>query len=79
MNSINFKQIQAKLSMVEFHVKSIQSDIDGRHFEDWNAEASQIWKDIFREISSMEDSHRTEALELIREQWMEYLKHFASI
>ena len=65
--------------MVEFQVKSIQSDIDGRHFEDWNAEASQIWKDIFREISSMEDSHRTEALELIREQWMEYLKHFASI
>jgi hypothetical protein len=65
--------------MVEFHVKSIQSDIDGRHFEDWNAEASQIWKDIFREISSMEDSDRTEALELIREQWMEYLKHFASI
>ena len=56
--------------MVEFHVKSIQSDIDGRHFEDWNAEASQIWKDIFREISSMEDSDRTEALELIREQWM---------
>ena len=65
--------------MVEFHVKSIQSDIDGRHFEDWNAEASQIWKDIFREISSMGDSDRTEALELIREQWMEYLKHFASI
>ena len=65
--------------MVEFHVKSIQSDIDGRHFEDWNEEASQIWKDIFREISSMEDSDRTEALELIREQWMEYLKHFASI
>ena len=65
--------------MVEFHVKRIQSDIDGRHFEDWNAEASQIWKDIFREISSMGDSDRTEALELIREQWMEYLKHFASI
>ena len=65
--------------MVEFHVKSIQSVIDGMHFEDWNAEASQIWKDIFREISSMEDSDRTEALELIREQWMEYLKHFASI
>ena len=65
--------------MVEFHVKSIQSDIDGRHFEDWNAEASQIWKYIFREISSMEDSDRTEALELIREQWKEYLKHFASI
>ena len=62
--------------MIEFHVKSIQSDIDGRHFDNWNGEASQIWKEIFREISAMEDSERTEALELIREQWMDYLKHY---
>ena len=52
--------------MIEFHVKSIQSDIDGRHFDNWNGEASQIWKEIFREISAMEDSERTEALEVIR-------------
>ena len=79
MNSINLQQIQAKISMIEFHIKSIQSDIDGRHFDDWNTEASQIWKDVFREISVMEDPERTQALELIREQWTDYLKHFASI
>tara|TARA_B100000029_G_scaffold312876_1_gene305307 strand:- start:24799 stop:25038 length:240 start_codon:yes stop_codon:yes gene_type:complete len=79
LSSIDLKQIKAKISMIEFHVKSIQSDIDGRHFDNWNGEASQIWKEIFREISAMEDSERTEALELIREQWMDYLKHFASI
>ena len=79
MNHIKLTQIQAKIAMIEFHIKSIQSDIDGRHFENWNAEASQIWKDVFREISVMEDPARSEALELIREQWMHYLKHFASI
>ena len=79
MSDTNLTQIQAKVEMIEFHIKSIQSDIDGRHFENWNAEASQIWKDIFREISIMEDPTRTEALELIREQWMYYLKHFAPI
>ena len=79
MNSINLQQIQAKISMIEFHIKGIQSDIDGRHFDNWNTEASKIWKDVFREISVMEDPERTQALELIREQWMDYLKHFASI
>ena len=79
MSDTNLTQIQSKVEMIEFHIKSIQSDIDGRHFEKWNAESSQIWKDIFREISIMEDPTRTEALELIREQWMYYLKHFAPI
>ena len=79
MNSINLQQIQSKISMIEFHIKGIQSDIDGRHFDNWNTEASKIWKDVFREISVMEDPERTQALELIREQWMDYLKHFASI
>jgi len=79
LSNINLQQIQAKISMVEFHIKSIQSDVDGRHFDDWNTEASQIWKDVFREISVMEEPERTQALELIREQWMDYLKHFAPI
>ena len=72
-------QVKTKISMIEFHIKSIQSDIDGKHFEQWNNEAGQIWKDVFREIALMDETSRNEALELVREQWMHYLKHFASI
>ena len=51
--------------MIEFHVKSIQSDIDGRHFDNWNGEASQIWKEIFREISAMLSANYSESVNFI--------------
>ena len=67
-----------RLRLIREHLEAMQRDVHGLEFSPWKEEVDGLWKGIFEQIGRMSPGPQQSALEMIREPWTMYLKHYAT-
>lgn len=76
---IHARAVQNSQKRISEHLEAMQRDAHGIEFAPWQAEVEELWKGIFGVINLMSEQPQREALEAIRELWMNYITHYGGV
>jgi|TARA_B110000263_G_C14795071_1_gene279350 hypothetical protein len=76
---IRFRSVGNRLNLVREHLEAMQRDVHGLEYAHWKEEVDQLWKGIFEQISRMSEGPQRSSLELIRDDWTQFLQYYATL
>jgi hypothetical protein len=76
---IRFRSVGNRLNLVREHLEAMQRDVHGLEYAHWKEEVDQLWKVIFEQISRMSEGSQRSSLELIRDDWTQFLQYYATL
>ena len=76
---IRFRSVGNRLNLVREHLEAMQRDVHGLEYAHWKEEVDQLWKVIFEQISRMSEGSQRNSLELIRDDWTQFLQYYATL
>ena len=76
---IRFRSLGNRLNLIREHLEAMQRDVHGLEYPHWKDEVDQLWKRIFEQISSMSEGPQHSSLELIRDDWTQFLQYYATL
>ncbi len=75
---IRARAVRNAQKRISEHLEAMQRDAHGLEFAPWHAEVDDLWKTVFGNINRMSAGPQREALESIRELWMNYITHYSA-
>ena len=76
---IRFRSVGNRLNLVREHLEAMQRDVHGLEYTHWKNEVDELWKGIFEQISKMSKCPQHSSLELIRDDWTQFLQYYATL
>ena len=76
---IRSRTVENLHSLIQEHLEAMQRDVHGLEYEHWKLEVDVHWRRIFEEIGHMREGPQQSALQMIREEWTRYLKHYVTL
>ncbi len=76
---IRVRSVENRLNLIREHLESMQRDVHGLEYLPWKKEVDHLWKGIFEQINRMSEGPQISSLDLIRDDWTQYLQYYASL
>jgi hypothetical protein len=64
--------------LIRQHLEAMQRDSYGLESNRWKQEVDGLWKQVFEQVGEMSPDPQRSSLEMIRELWTMYLKHYVA-
>ncbi len=75
---IRARKVRNRVKLISEHLEAMQRDAHGLEYEPWRVEVEHLWKETFRQISSLPEPLQPRCLEMIREPWMSYFSSYVA-
>ena len=75
---IRTRTTRGLLREIREHLEAMQRDLHGLEYDPWKVEVDGLWRRVFEQISLMADDPQQSSLQMIQEDWMTYIRHYAT-
>ena len=75
---VRARKVRNLVKLIAEHLEAMQRDAHGLEYDPWRAEVDHLWKETFRQISSLPERLQPRCLEMIREPWTSYFSSYVA-
>ena len=75
---IRARTVRVILREIREHLEAMQRDVYGLEYAPWKCEVDNLWRQIFHQIGLMSDAPQQLSLEVVQDDWIHYISHYAN-